>query len=240
MSEAADVEDMDCWRVSFGRGDAGTAVRVDVVERQEEEKKKKRQVMESGVEFILIRQKFSDVLTFTQMRQDIRYEVVFTVFRQSVLCNLATNIWAIYLEGGFDESDEDLVRKECAAFFVTVDRSRDWSAISILFLPVGRTVEDVGREDVEGVGVQLSMAGQRERRGMCGWFARACTTKAYQCWQLNVVQMVVRRGVGWCTWAQLCEGMKRLGDDKMLEGWEGKIRQREGAGRSLGVCWKPR
>lgn len=36
-SETAEVEDADCWRVSFGRGDAGTAVRVDVVDREEEE-----------------------------------------------------------------------------------------------------------------------------------------------------------------------------------------------------------
>ncbi|KAG2342716.1 hypothetical protein BDR05DRAFT_990275 [Suillus weaverae] len=36
-SETADVEDEDCGRVSFGRGDAGTAVRVDVVDREEEE-----------------------------------------------------------------------------------------------------------------------------------------------------------------------------------------------------------
>lgn len=36
-SDTADVEDADCWRVSFGRGDAGTAVRVDVVDRDEEE-----------------------------------------------------------------------------------------------------------------------------------------------------------------------------------------------------------
>lgn len=36
-SETADVEDADCWRVSFGRGDTGTAVRVDVVDREEEE-----------------------------------------------------------------------------------------------------------------------------------------------------------------------------------------------------------
>lgn len=41
-SETADVEDTDCRRVSLGRGelsvlDDGTAVRVDVVEREEEE-----------------------------------------------------------------------------------------------------------------------------------------------------------------------------------------------------------
>lgn len=36
-SDTADVEDWDCWRVSFGRGDAGTAVRVDVVDRDEED-----------------------------------------------------------------------------------------------------------------------------------------------------------------------------------------------------------
>lgn len=36
-SDTADVEDADCWRVSFGRGDAGTAVRVDVVDRDDEE-----------------------------------------------------------------------------------------------------------------------------------------------------------------------------------------------------------
>lgn len=36
-SDTADAEDADCWRVSFGRGDAGTAVRVDVVDRDEEE-----------------------------------------------------------------------------------------------------------------------------------------------------------------------------------------------------------
>lgn len=36
-SETADVEDTDCRRVSLGRGDAGTAVWVDVVDREEEE-----------------------------------------------------------------------------------------------------------------------------------------------------------------------------------------------------------
>jgi hypothetical protein len=38
-SETADVEDADCRRVSLGRGglDDGTAVRVDVVDRDEEE-----------------------------------------------------------------------------------------------------------------------------------------------------------------------------------------------------------
>jgi hypothetical protein len=36
-SETADMELADCWRVSFGRGNAGTAVRVDVVDREEEE-----------------------------------------------------------------------------------------------------------------------------------------------------------------------------------------------------------
>lgn len=37
VSETADVEDADCWRVSLGREDTGTAVRVDVVDREEEE-----------------------------------------------------------------------------------------------------------------------------------------------------------------------------------------------------------
>lgn len=36
-SETADMEDADSRRVSFGRGDAGTAVRVDAVDREEEE-----------------------------------------------------------------------------------------------------------------------------------------------------------------------------------------------------------
>lgn len=42
-SETADIEDVDCWRAIFGQGDTGTAVRVDVVERDEDEEAENRE-----------------------------------------------------------------------------------------------------------------------------------------------------------------------------------------------------
>jgi hypothetical protein len=37
------IEDVDCWRAVFGQGDTGTAVRVDVVERDEDEEAEDRE-----------------------------------------------------------------------------------------------------------------------------------------------------------------------------------------------------